>query len=390
MKKEKTLLSCFLICLLLVTGCASDQAPESTSAGTSPDAAAVAETSAAADSGEQASPDAGATEDGQTAPEIESEELTGFSLSFGDPEQTAPASGSDENTKALNSASFTFVLKTEDERDVSSKVTCSISAKPYDEPEETPAQHVSLSAGYDDLQALQKLVAERGLVERYCNYDDETEANREWQFAKLTLLYASGENAYHYNNTQCDIDAEDRAAVLAFFYDLLDKNGASFYHHTKTFNDDESFIEAFLGQAAWDALPVTTKDGETVSLLLTSDPTGRVFRLEAGEDVYAGNYKLKKKEDDGRWRIDFTLTMWPAAYTPMTKGGSVLLDTAVSAPDAKGTGTETLVIAKYPNTASLFDPFYGDSSALTFTRKRTEYFDEKPFATEAADEGASE
>lgn len=388
MKRKKTLLPCLLACLLLITGCASDQAPEGASAGSTPDAAAVAETSVAEDSGEQASPDAGATDDGQTAPEIESEELTGFSLSFGDPEQTGPASGSDENTQALNSASFTFVLKTEDAQDISSKVTCSISAKPYDDPEETPAQHVSLNAGYDDLQELQKLVAERGLVDRYCNYDDETEAYREWQFAKLTLLYASGESAYHYNNTQCDIDAEDRAAVLAFFYDLLDKNGASFYHHTKAFDDDESFIEAFLGQAAWDALPVTTQDGNTVSLLLTSDPTGRVFRLEAGEDVYAGNYKLKKKEDDGRWRIDFTLTMWPAAYTPMTKGGSVLLDTAVSAPGEQG--VETLVIAKYPNTASLFDPFYGDSTALTFTRKRTEYFDEKPFATDAAAEGTSE
>ena len=47
-------------------------------------------------------------------------------------------------------------------------------------------------------------------------------------------------------------------------------------------------------------------------------------------------------------------------------------------------------IAKYPNTASVFDPYYGEEEALSFTRKRTEYFDEKPFATDAANGDTSE
>ena len=75
----------------------------------------------------------------------------------------------------------------------------------------------------------------------------------------------------------------------------------------------------------------------------------------------------------------------------MTKGGSILIDTEAVAPDGSSPGLETLVVSKYPNTASVFDPFYGDSADLVFTRNWTTYFEEKPSALNAnAEEGATE
>ena len=391
-KRITALLLTLILCMVPLYACSGDKTATDSASATSKPAPAD---SAASDDAPEARTDAEEADDGaeeRDVPEIASTELTGFMMAFGDPEQTDPAGASLPFADVLNSASFTLTLKTADAADTNSKVTCTVAAKPYGaKEEEEEAQHVTFSAEYADLQALQELLVKESLVESYCDFDDGTEAYREWQFAKLTLLYASGESAYHYCNTLCDFTAYHRSVVLSFFYDLLDKYGQSFYGHARSFADEEAFIEAFLGQAPWNELPVTLADGAEALLLLTSDPTGRVFRLEAGEDVYAGNYKLKKKEDDGRWRVDLTLTMWPAAYTPMTKGGSVLIDTEATAPDSSRPGTETLIITKYPNTASLFDPFYGDGDGLVFVRDWTTWFEEKPSAlnTEAG-EGASE
>ena len=389
MKKQKRFVASLLILtlfLLLPCACSSEKtdAPAGSTSGTETSGAAPAGTSAEA--APEARTDAEAsdtTDDARTPADIESTELTGFSLAFGDPEQLSPAPGTDTLAQIHNTASFTLVLKTEDPLDTASAVTCSISAKPYDTPEDADAQHISFSASYDDLRALQTLVEKEGLIDSYCNFADDIDANLDREFAKLKLLYASGESAYHECNTDCDIDPSARVAVLAFFYDLLDKYDRTFYHHSTGYADEESFVEAFLGQAPWDELSVTDKDGNAVTLTLTSDPTGRVFSLKAGDDLYAGSYKLKKKEDDGRWQLVLTLTQWPAAYTPMTKGGTILIDTEVS-----GTGgSETLVISKYPNTASLFDPFFGEAGELVFTRGFTSYFEDKPFAadTDATD-----
>ena len=380
------LLPVLLLCAALPAACGEKEGGGNTASEASvPDEAVTDTTQQDAEAG------AADTEEERVVPEIESRDLTGFMMAFGDPEQTDPAASSLPHADLLNGASFTFTIKTADTADKTGKVTCTVAAKPYDTPEEAEAQHVTFSADYADLQALQTLVEKEELVQAYCDFDDKEDPAREWEYAKLTLLYASGESAYHYCNTACDFTASHRSAVLAFFYDLLDKYDMAFYAHALAFEDEESFIEAFMGQAPWDALPVTLADGTEATLLLTSDPTGRVFRLEAGEDVYAGNYKLKKKEDDGRWRLDLTLTKWPAAYVPMTKGGSILIDTEAVAPDGSSPGLETLVVSKYPNTASVFDPFYGDSAGLVFTRNWTTYFEEKPSALNAnAEEGATE
>ena len=375
------LLLTLVLCLFALSACSGKQ--ETPAAGTS----SATDSSLPEDSSGEASftdrPDTDAPNETRTPPDIQTKDLTGFMLSFGDPEQTDPATGPDDLSNVLNSASFTLTLKTENPLDTASRVTCIVAAKPYDAVEDAEAQHVSFTAELADLQELQKLVERLNLIGTLCNYTDGVEAYRDYEFAKLTLLYASGEEAFHYCNTACDISSVVRHSVLSFFYQLLDKYNRSFYYHATGFADEESFVEAFLGQAPWDALRVPLADGTETNLVLSSDPTGRVFRLKAGDDVYAGSYKLKKKEEDGRWQLVLTLTQWPAAYTPMTKGGSVLIDTEVAAK-------ETLVIAKLQGTASLFDPFFGEAGELSFTRNNTSYFDDKPFATDAANEETTE
>ena len=321
-----------------------------------------------------------ATETADTnVPVIESTDLTRFRFSFGDPEQTDPASGSGKAENALNTAAWNFTLASGDISDASSPVTCQISYRLYTEPADTDFHTVSFDAETSDLASLQALTTDNALIADYCNFDDEIDGDSEPQFSHMSFEYASGESAWHYCNTACDVTAEDRLAILSFFYGLLEKYNIRFYYHPVDFAEETDFVEAFLGQTAWDDLTVTGKEGEQTVLTMTSDASGRIFRLAAGEDVYAGNYKLKKREDDGRWRLDLTLTTWPAEYTPMTKGGSVLIDTEV------GASAETLVITKYQNQSSIFDPFYGEDGTLRFTRLRSEYFGDKPFATDAAE-----
>ncbi|MBR0173055.1 MAG: hypothetical protein IJQ21_09710 [Lachnospiraceae bacterium] len=318
-----------------------------------------------------------ATETADTdVPVIESTDLTRFRFSFGDPEQTDPASGSGQTESALNTATWDLTLAASDITDTSSPVTCHMSYRLYTEPEDADFHTVSFDAEKADLDALQTLIAEQRLMTSYCNEDDEIDADHDHQYAHMSFEYASGESAWHYCNTACDIAAADRLAILSFFYDMLEKYNVRYYYHPVDFAEETEFVEAFLGQTAWDDLTVTGKEGEQTVLTLTSDASGRIFRLAAGDDVYAGNYKLKKREDDGRWRIDFTLTTWPAEYTPMTKGGSVLIGTEV------GASAETLTISKHPNQASIFDPFYGEENTLVFTRTRSEYFNDQSFATE--------
>lgn len=319
--------------------------------------------------------DAPETEDSDV-PVIESADLTRFRFSFGDPEQTDPASGSGQTESALNTAIWDLTLAASDITDTSSPVTCHMSYRLYTEPADADAHSVSFDAAAEDLAALQALTSEQSLIPSYCNADDEGEEDGSRAYAHMSFEYASGESAWHYCNTACDIAAADRLAVLSFFYDMLEKYNVRYYYHPVDFAEETEFVEAFLGQTAWDDLTVTGKEGEQTVLTLTSDATGRIFRLAAGDDVYAGNYKLKKREDDGRWRLDFTLTTWPAEYTPMTKGGSVLIGTEV------GASAETLTISKHPNQASIFDPFYGEENTLVFTRTRSEYFNDQSFATE--------
>ena len=327
--------------------------------------------------------DATATE-GSDAPVIESSDLTRFRFSFGDPEQTDPAYGSGKTESALNTATWHFTLASADIADASSPVTCQISYRLYTEPEDADFHTVSFDAEQADLVTLQTLVTEQNLIPSYCNADDEIDTDRDYAYAHMSFEYASGESAWHYCNTACDVTAADRLAIVSFFYGMLDKYNIRYYYHPVDFAEETDFIEAFLSQAAWDEMVFTLPDGTQVPLSLRFDATGRVFHLEAGEDTYAGNYKLKKREDDGRWRVDLTLTTWPADYEKMTKGGSVLIDTAVGPYLPGESGTETLAVTKYPNQASIFDPVYPEEGVLTFIRNRSQYFDERPFATESS------
>lgn len=380
--KQKRRISIFtaLITCVLIAGCSGQDAAPAGASSSAPSASPSQEQTAdASDEAPATRTDASENAADPDAPVIESTDLTRFRFDFADPEGADKADDSGQIADALNQSSFHLTLASSDITDPSSPVSCQISHRPYTEPADADYGTVSFDADASDLAALQALIEENSMISSYCNFDDELDADTDHAYANMSFEYASGESAWHYCNTACDVTAPDRLAVLSFFYGLLEKYNVRYYYHPVDFAEETDFIEAFLGQTAWDDLTVTGKEGEETRLTLTSDATGRVFHLEAGENTYAGNYKLKKREDDGRWRVDLTLTTWPADYEKMTKGGSILIDTEV------GSGSETLVITKYPNQASLFDPFYGEDGALSFTRTRSEYFDEKPFATEQGD-----
>ena len=381
--KKNRLFTYLALAALCGSLCACSGSGDDTQNASSSSPAAQSETQTESSADEPAvREDATATE-GTDAPVIESTDLTRFRFSFGDPEQADPASGSGQTENAMNSATWHLTLAASDISNASSPVTCQISYRLYTEPEDAELHSVSFDAATEDLAALQTLTADQGLITSYCNADDELDADRDYQYAHMSFEYASGESAWHYCNTACDIAAADRLAILSFFYGMLEKYNIRYYYNPVDFAEETDYIEAFLSQTAWDELAVTLADGTQVPLSLRFDATGRVFHLEAGENTYAGNYKLKKREDDGRWRIDLTLTTWPADYEKMTKGGSVLIDTAVGPYLPGESGTETLAVSKYPNQASIFDSYYGEENSLIFTRERSEYFDEKPFAKEA-------
>lgn len=246
------------------------------------------------------------------------------------------------------------------------------------------------------LDRFQGVIAERDLINTYCNKGEEEEAEEYRQpeetpgqdaMSFLFFLYDDGSHAHHLVKGACEVSAEDREALREAFYAFLEEEQVRFYGMNNVYSDEE-YLDAFLACAPWDTY--TAGDGTTLNLSFGAD---RVFMLETNGETASGNYKRRVQTAEGSRGTDtltVTLTTWPVAWEQMMNGGSFIVEKLTVEKDSDTTGTETVTIKKNGTAFSLFDPYFNEEGTITFTRNYTGYFEESMGEEAPEDAGTGE